>query len=85
MAIQGNDKSVIKGGGKGVIVLVYEKIMMFITGDPTTGNKKAVLSTCAGHSYKRITVRPSARTGSNVLFNYLKTNAIIVLVAAKFQ
>ena len=48
-------------------------------------NKKAVLSTCAGHSYKRITVRPSARTGSDVLFNYLKTNAIIVLAAAKFQ
>ena len=46
-------------------------------------NKKAVLSMWEGHSYKRITVRPSAGTGSNVLFNYLKT--IIVLVAAKFQ
>lgn len=48
-------------------------------------NKKAVLSMCAGHSYKRITVTPSAGTGSNVLFNYLKTNATIVLAAAKFQ
>ena len=48
-------------------------------------NKKAVLSMCAGRSYKRITVRPSAGTDSNVLLNYLKTNAIIVLVAAKFQ
>ena len=73
------------GGEEGVIVLVYEKIMMFIAGDPTTVIKKAVLSMCAGRSYKRITVRPSARTGSNVLFNYLKTNAIIVLVATKFQ
>ena len=28
------------GGREGVIVLVYKKIMMFITGDPTTVIKK---------------------------------------------
>lgn len=52
MAIQGNDKSVIKGGGKGVIVLVYEKIMMFITGDPTTVIKKPFCQCAQGARIK---------------------------------
>ena len=75
------------GGGRreGVIVLVYEKIMMFITNDPTTVIKKPFCQRALGTRTKNITVRPSARTGSNVLFNYLKTNAIIVLVAANFD
>lgn len=52
MAIQGNDKSVIKGG-KGVIVLVYEKIMMFITNDPTTVIKKPFCQRALGTRTKK--------------------------------
>ena len=85
MAIQGNDKSVIKRGGGGCHRTRLRENHDVHYWRSYDCNKKAVLSMCAGRSYKRITVRHSAKTGSNVLFSYLKTNAIIVLVAANFN